>query len=67
MKLVIDIKKEKLAFFKELLQSLGVVSYIELDEEEVLKKEISQAVDEINLHKKGELELQSFDSFLDEL
>ncbi len=66
----IGVPEKKYSFFMELLQSLGFVEKIKMDnspsKEEILQG-ISEAVEEVNLHRKGKLKLKTAQQFLNEL
>lgn len=73
MQFIVQVPDNKASFFLELAQSLKFVKVSPdsiVDEEptkEQLKAEIRQAVREVNLAKKGKLQLPTLDEFLREL
>ena len=69
MKLVLDIKDEKVAFFLELLKNFSFVKKVTpvTDKKSRLKEEIKEAVEEVKLAKAGKKKLQSARDFLNEL
>ena len=72
MQFIVQVPDNKASFFLELAQSLKFVKVSPdsiVDEEptkEQLKAEIRQAVREVNLAKKGKLQLPTLDEFLRE-
>lgn len=70
MQFIVQVPDNKASFFLELAQSLKFVKVSPdsiVDEEptkEQLKAEIRQAVREVNLAKKGKLQLPTLDEFL---
>ena len=72
MKLVLDIKKEKLDFILELLHSFTFVNNVKtLEEESSTKQEIldniKEAVEELNLIKEGKLTARNAEELINEL
>ncbi len=68
MKVLLDIKDKKAAFFMELLKSFSYVKTQPLTPQKAqFLKELKGSVDEIILAKQGKLKLQSAKEFLHEL
>lgn len=68
MKILLDIKDNKVFFFMELLKSFNFVKAEPLsDEKALIIKEIKTAVHEINLIKKGKRKARNAEDFLNEL
>ena len=68
MKLILDIKDDKAAFFMELLKNFSFVKAKPLTpfKENVLNN-IKEAVEEMNMIKAGQKQSQPLSEFLDEL
>ncbi|MEQ8556351.1 MAG: hypothetical protein RLQ12_10975 [Cyclobacteriaceae bacterium] len=68
MKVILDIKDEKAAFFMEVLKNFSFVKAKPLTpyKEEVMKG-LKDAVEEVNLIKAGKKKSQPLDEFLNEL
>jgi hypothetical protein len=68
MRLVLDVKDEKAAFFLEMLRNF---KFVKLDEASIEKASIladlKKAVTEVNRAKRGEIKLRSAQELLDEL
>jgi hypothetical protein len=68
--ITLSIPDNKYSFFLELVKSLGFVKAVGIDLEPT-KDEIlvglSEAVNEVQLHKKGKLKLKTAQQFLNEL
>jgi hypothetical protein len=68
MRLVLDVKDEKAAFFLEMLRNF---KFVKLDEASIEKARIladlKKAVTEVNRAKRGEIKLRSAQELLDEL
>jgi polyhydroxyalkanoate synthesis regulator phasin len=68
MKLIIEIKDNKAEFVMELLNSLSFVKAKPIsDEKAELMEEIKEAVENLNLVKKGKLKARSAKELLNEL
>lgn len=68
MKLLLDIKDNKSAFFIEMLKNFSFVQVTKLTEAKAeALKEFKEAVDEVKLAKEGKIKLQSARDFLNEL
>lgn len=68
MKILLDIKDNKAAFFMEMLQNFSFVKATTLTESKAeFIKEFKEAVDEVKLAKQGKIKLQSARDFLNEL
>jgi hypothetical protein len=70
MKLVLEVKKERYAFFIELVKSLGFVRLI--SQEETLKKDnglkdMAKALNDVKLHQQGLKKLKTIEELLDEI
>jgi hypothetical protein len=68
MKLILEVKDEKAAFFMEIIKNFSFVKASPLTpyKEEVLS-ELKEAVDELNLVKSGKKKSKPLSEFLDEL
>ncbi|MDA3815944.1 MAG: hypothetical protein PF486_01110 [Prolixibacteraceae bacterium] len=68
MKVILDIKDSKAAFVMELLNNLSFVKAKPVSKEnEELMNEISEAVENLNLAKKGMIRTKPINELLDEL
>jgi uncharacterized FlgJ-related protein len=68
MKILLDIKDEKAAFFMELLKNFTYVKAKPIvSEKNLLLKEIEEAVHNVNLVKQGKLKAKPLTELLDEL
>lgn len=68
MKILLDIKDNKAAFFMEILKNFSFVKATKLtDPKAEFLQEFKEAVDEVKLAKKGKVKLQSARDFLHEL
>lgn len=68
MKVLLDIKDNKAAFFMEMLQNFSFVKATTLTESKAeALKEFKEAVDEVKLAKEGKIKLPSARDFLNEL
>ncbi len=68
MKVLLEIKDEKAAFFFELLKNFTFVKAKPLTEESsLLLKELEQAVHNVNLVKQGKLKAKPLSELMDEL
>lgn len=68
MKVLLDIKDNKAAFFMEMLKNFSFVKATTLTESKAdLLEEFKEAVDEVKLAKQGKIKLQSARDFLNEL
>ncbi len=68
MRVLLDIKDTKAAFFMELLKNFSYVKAKPLSPEKALfLEELKGSIEEVNLAKKGKLKLQSAKDFLNEL
>lgn len=68
MKVLLEIKDDKVAFIMELLKNFKFVKAKSLTPgESVILQEVREAVDEVNDVKAGKKKSQSFDEFLEEL
>ncbi|MHB8259842.1 MAG: hypothetical protein ACYDCN_08275 [Bacteroidia bacterium] len=68
MKVLLDIKDNKAAFFMELLKSFSYVKAQTLTPEKAqFLKELKGSIEEVTLAKQGKLKLQSAKEFLHEL
>lgn len=70
--LIINIKnKRKLPFLKELFKSLDFVEVVEpkkyTAKEKKILADLDEAVEQVNLHKKGKVKLKTIQQVLDEL
>ena len=65
MKVLLDIKDNKAAFFMEMLQNFSYVKATTLtDSKAAFLKEFKEAVDEVKLAKEGKIKLQAARDFL---
>lgn len=68
MKILLDIKDNKAAFFLELLHSFSFVKAEAISPTKAqFLKELKASVDEVNLAKQGKVKLKSADQLLNEL
>lgn len=68
MKILLDVKDSKAAFFMELIKSLPFVKAEPVSNDKAaFIKELKGSVKEVALAKKGKLKLQSAKDFLNEL
>lgn len=68
MKILLDIKDTKVAFFMELLKNFSYVKAKPLSPQKALFfEELKGSIEEVNQAKKGKLKLQSAKDFLNEL
>ena len=68
MKVLLDIKDSKAAFFMEVLKGFSFVKAQPLTETKAqFLKELKEAVNEVNLHKQGKIKLKSAEQLFDEL
>ncbi len=68
MKILLDIKDNKAAFFLEVLKNFTFVEATQItDSKAEFLKEFKAAVDEVKLAKEGKIKLQSARDFLDEI
>ena len=67
-RIVIDIPENKINFFAELLKNLGIkkVKWLSKDKKEFVD-DLKQSLEEVELHQRGKIKLQSAKDFLDEL
>lgn len=68
MKVLLDIREDKVDFVMELISNLKFVKAKPLDEDKAkLIEEVKTAVEEVRKDKKGDIELQEAKDFLNEL
>lgn len=70
MKLIVDVKKEKMDFVLELLRNFSFVKTVEAfedDEQEAVEDNIKIGLQEVRLFKEGKLKTTPAKAFLDEL
>ncbi len=71
MKLILEIPDNQAAFMLELLRHFPFLKIRNEDEQnavkEQMRQDLSEAIDEIKLHKAGKIQLQSARAFLEEL
>ena len=68
MRVVLDIKDNKVDYILELLQKFSFVKVKAMKRpKSELIEEIKQSVEEINLYRAGKIKLKSAEEFLDEL
>ena len=70
MKIVLEVKKERYAFFVELIKSLNFVHLV--SQEDTSKREhtlqdMAEALNDVKLHQKGLKKLKSIEELLDEI
>ena len=67
-RIVLDIPDNKLNFFMELLKNLGIKKVKKLSSQQVQYIDgLNQAIDEVEEHAKGNIDLQNAKDFLEEL
>ncbi|MDH5602555.1 MAG: hypothetical protein OEY51_01380 [Cyclobacteriaceae bacterium] len=68
MKILLEVKDNKAAFFMEMLKNFSFVKATTLTNSKAeFLQEFKEAVDEVKLAKEGKIKLQSARDFLDEL
>ncbi len=71
MKIVLDIKDNKVEYILQMLKQYSFVKVKPVVDKKAAKakflKELGEAVKEVNLHKEGKIQLKSAKEFLDEL
>ncbi|MDH5603363.1 MAG: hypothetical protein OEY51_05475 [Cyclobacteriaceae bacterium] len=68
MKILLDVKDSKAAFFMEILKNFSFVKATTLTNSKAeFLQEFKEAVNEVKLAKEGKIKLQSARDFLDEL
>jgi len=68
MRLLLDIKDDKAAFFMEMLQNFSFVKAKSLsDEKAILMEDIKEAVENLKLVRKGKMKARPARELLDEL
>jgi hypothetical protein len=69
MKVILDIKDNKMAFFMEMMSNLSFVKKATplSDEKAKLIEEFTDAINELNLTKTGQLQAKNAEDLLDEL
>jgi len=69
MKVILDIKDSKMAFFMEMMSNLSFVKKATplTDEKAKLLEEFTDAINELNLTKSGHLQAKNAEDLLDEL
>lgn len=70
MKVLLDIKENRLAFFMELIKSLdyvNVLKEIKDDKKSQFVSDLSEAFNDVKLHEQGKKKLKSAKDLLDEL
>lgn len=67
MKVLLDIKDDKAAFFLEVLKNFSFVKAKLITNESTLLQEIEEAVQNVNLAKQGKLRPKPLSELLDEL
>ena len=67
-RIVIDIPDDKINFFMELFNNLGLRNVQKLsDEQKEFVDDLNQSLNEVEQHRKGKINLQTAREFLDEL
>lgn len=67
-RVVIDIPDNKFNFFMELINNLGFKNIKQIsNDKQNLIDDLQHSLNQVKLHQKGKLELQSAKEFLDEL
>jgi len=70
MKVILDIKDNRIPFFMELVKSLeniSVVKEVKNDQKSRFIEEMAEAFNDVKLHEQGKIKLKSAKSLLDEL
>ncbi len=68
MKILLDIRDNKAAFFMEVLKNFSFVKATPITEHKAdFLKDLKEAVEEVKLAKQGKIKLQSAKEFIDEL
>jgi len=68
MKILLDIRDNKAAFFMEVLKNFSFVKATPITENKAdFLKDLKEAVEEVKLAKQGKIKLQSAKEFIDEL
>ncbi len=70
MRIVLDIKENKGAFFLELIKSLNFVDIVRASNDNVLssgEKDLLNALNDVKLHESGKKKLKTAEEFLNEL
>lgn len=68
MKLLLDIKDNKAAFFVEVLKNFSFVKATPISENKAeFLKDLKESVEEVRLAKQGKIKLQTAKEFIDEL
>ena len=68
MKLILEIQDNKAQFFLELIKNFSFVKAKPITPEKaLLMEEVKEAVDNLNMVKKGEIEAKPLNNLLDEL
>ena len=67
MKVLLDIKDDKVPFVMEVLKNFKFVKATPLTEKEEIIEDIKQAVDELNLIKAGKKQARNAEDFIHEL
>jgi hypothetical protein len=70
MKVILDIKENRIPFFMELVKSLdyiSVVKEIKYEQKGRFIEEMAEAFNDVKLHEQGKIKLKSAKSLLDEL
>lgn len=70
MKVILDIKENRIPFFMELVKSLDYISVVkEVKNEQKGRfiEEMAEAFNDVKLHEQGKIKLKSAKSLLDEL
>jgi hypothetical protein len=68
MKILLDIRDNKAAFFMEVLKNFSFVKAMPITENKAeFLKDLEDATEEVRLAKQGKIKLQSAKEFIDEL
>lgn len=70
MKVILDIKDNRIPFFMELVKSLeyiSVVKEVKNEQNGSFIEEMAEAFNDVKLHEQGKIKLKSAKSLLDEL
>jgi hypothetical protein len=67
MKVLLDIKDEKAIFFMELIKNFSFVKPKQITKKDTFLTDLQEALDQVNLAKRGKIKLKSAEQLLNEL
>lgn len=70
MKIVLEVKKERYAFFVELIKSLSFVRLVSLEDTSKRNsslRDMAEALNDVKLHQQGAKKLKTIEELLDEI